>query len=274
MWGAIIGDMVGASFAGKLNNNYRFETAEHFGGYTVNTLLVTALEEYLSYAPTPPSGRIAVKLAEREIGGIQKKYLQRSAGLCDEPRKRWISSAGLRRTIAVGAFAPVLALPLAVVCDDVEQAAERAEQTCAYISDCAESREAARAGAVLLYSLMHGIDKTELNEICEPFCGFAPEVPYAEIQETLSEGGGVREYVQGAVAALVKSYDFDSAVRFAAALGREPQTVCALAGAMAEAYYKEIPPELAEKAMNGLEIHERTKVKNFMKKTEGKYLTK
>lgn len=266
MWGAIIGDMVGASFAGKLNHDSRFEPEEHLGGYTVNTLLITALEEYLTYDPTPPSGRIAVKLAEREIAGIQKRYLRRNAELCDAPRRRWLASAGVRRNISEGAFSPVLALPLALVCSDIEEVTQRAEQTCAYISDCAESREAAKAAAVIIYSLGHGIDKSELGEICEPFCGFQPQLPYEDIRETLSAGGGTRELIQGAVAALIKSYDFDSAVRFAAALGREPQTICALAGAMAEVCYREIPDGLAEKAMAKLGIYERGKVKIFMKK--------
>lgn len=264
MWGAVIGDMVGASFAGKLNNDSRFEVGEHFGSYTMNTLMMTALAEYLSFSPKPPKGRIAEKLAAREIAGMQKRYLSRNPEMADEMRSKWASRAGLSRTMAEGAFTPVLALPLAYVCDDVEDITARASLTCGYISDCAASREAASAAAVLIYSLGHGIDKTELNEICEPFCGFEPAVPYLDIQELLSEGGNARMLIQGASAALIKSYDFDSAIRFAAALGREPQTVCALAGAMAEAYYKEIPEELLQQAYSRIGILERDKIGKFM----------
>ncbi len=266
MWGAVIGDMVGSSFAGKLNSDCRFEVTEHFGGYTVNTLLIAALAEYLYYDPAPPEGKIARKLAGREIAGIQKKYLSRRRELCDEPRSKWASFAGVRRSIAPAMFSPVLALPLACVCGDVEEAVSRAELACAYISDCEESREAAKAAAVVLFSLRHGIGKEEINEICEPFCGFDLGVPYAEIQETLSEGGTPRDLIRGAVAALVKSYDFDSAIRFAAALGREPQTICALAGAMAEICYGEPPEELKNLAENQLDIFYKTIIGKFADK--------
>lgn len=272
MWGAFIGDMVGASFRDKLNNSCRFEVSEHFGEATENTLLITALEEYLSYDPEPPAGKIAGKLAAREIAGLQKKHLSRLPELADDPRSRWISRAGLSRCIAPAAFSPVLALPLAYVCDDVEELISHAELTCAYISDCGESREAAVAAAVILFSLLHGVDKSEINEVCEPFCGFPLDTDYREIQEQLAVSGQPRELIQGAVAALVKSYDFDSAVRFAAALGRETQTLCALAGAMAEACYGKPPEELTDCVLCKLDIITKTKAEKFLKKYINKFL--
>lgn len=246
--------MVGSGFIGKLNTDYRFEISENLSEPTVVTSLVTAAAELVCCGFNPAGGKAARALAAREIAGRQKTCLARAPELADEPRKKWIASAGMRRCIIAADFAPLLALPFAYSCESIEQTMECAELACAYISNCIESVRAAKAGAAAVYSALHGIGKDELADICEPFCGIELTADYGEIQERLLIDGGAEEFVQGAFAAVRKAYDFDSAVRFAAALGRGAPEVCALAGAAAEAAGYGIDPSLKEKARERLGV--------------------
>lgn len=264
MWGIIIGDMVGAEFEGKLNTDYRFDLSQNLKSPTAVTALVTAAAELCCCGFKPDGGKAARFLAAREIAGRQKTYLIRSPQLADEPRKKWISNAGMRRCIVAADFAPLLAVPFISGCESIEQAADCAELACAYISNCSESVKAARAGAAAVFAAAHGVDKTQLAEICEPLCEIHLCGGYDEVQEQLLIDGGAVEFVQAAFAAVQKGYDFDSTIRFAAAMGRGASCVCALAGAICEASGDEIDIRLVEKARQKLDVMTLRVVERFV----------
>lgn len=263
MWGALIGDMVGAGFVGKLNTDYRFELSESLHDPTAITALITAAEELTCYGFKPAEGKIASALAARELAGRQKTYLLRAPELADDPRKKWIASATMRRCIIPADFSPLLGVPFAYSCEDIEDAVGCAELACAYISNCTESVRAAKAGAAAVFAALHGVGKDEIAEVCEPFCGIDLTTGYEEMQERLLIDGGATDFVQGAFAAVRRAYDLDSAVRFAAALGRGAPSVCALAGAMAEAAGGGIDSRLVGKARERLDAATLRTVERF-----------
>ena len=66
-----------------------------------------------------------------------------------------------------------------------------------------------------------------------------------------------------AVAAFLESTDFESAIKLAISYGSDSDTIAAMAGSIAEAYYKEIPLYIANFCKCKLDKHAACLCKEF-----------
>ena len=69
-----------------------------------------------------------------------------------------------------------------------------------------------------------------------------------------------------AVVAFLESEDFESAVRIAISYGSDADTIADMAGAIAEAYYGEISPEITEFCVSKIPPKQRDLIREFYKR--------
>nr|WP_262484042.1 ADP-ribosylglycohydrolase family protein [Bacteroides stercorirosoris] len=70
---------------------------------------------------------------------------------------------------------------------------------------------------------------------------------------TLSPYAGIYSHlVQESIIAFLESTDFESAIRLTVSLGGDADTMGAITGGIAEAYYKEVPPHIRQKVIKRL----------------------
>lgn len=246
MLGAIIGNMAGAGFAHEFTHTYKFTLADGRFLLSCETVFMAAICDLLCYTNKPAIGRIEKKLAAREIAQILKKYARYYPELLDSPHQKWAASPGLTHCTAQADFSPVFALPCAYAYDSLDNVLAQTELACEKLCDTDTSRSCATALNSAVYALHHGAEK---DNICDYIVGLADEeltFNYDECRENLGFARDPKAALRAGFAAFIRSYDFDSALRYAIACGAMPSVTAAVAGALAGEYYREIPKELSE----------------------------
>ena len=96
-----------------------------------------------------------------------------------------------------------------------------------------------------------------------------PEAANSEVMgtETSDSEGSVPE----SIIAFLESTDYESAIRLAISLGGDADTMAAIAGGIAEAYYQEIPPYIVEEVQKRLPQEFIEVMQRFYEKFVDKY---
>ena len=73
-----------------------------------------------------------------------------------------------------------------------------------------------------------------------------------EIRPNYSFDVSCQESVPEAIIAFLQSDDFETAIRLAVSIGGDSDTLACIAGGIAHAFYKEIPPQIEKEVRNRL----------------------
>lgn len=115
------------------------------------------------------------------------------------------------------------------------------------------------AGAVFLART--GADKAEIRRFVEEK-GYNLQFTLDEIRETYSFNETCQDTVPQAVVAFLESSDFEDAIRCAISVGGDSDTLAAITGGIAEAFYG-IPKHIKEKTLSYLPEDLRQITENF-----------
>lgn len=123
--------------------------------------------------------------------------------------------------------------------------------------DHPEGIKGAQATASAIFLARTGHDKAEIKAYVEREFGYDLSRCCDEIRPTYHHVESCQETVPQAITAFLESCDFEDALRTAVSLGGDSDTLAAITGSIAEAFYgvpeelrqecrKRLPPELAE----------------------------
>ena len=241
MFGAVIGDIIGGGFALEPVRTYKLDLTDGKFAFTCNSVLMAAVCDMLYYCSDPPSGKIDYAIRSRESVDMLKKYARLFSDLMPPTHTEWTKQRKRAHCIAQADFSPIFAVGCAYAADTLDDVLALTDLFCAYICDTEHSRSCAKAVNSALYALKRGAEK---DSIADYVVGLDITGDQQEIDETLSMKRTPEAAVRAAFEAFTRSYDFDSALRFAIAYGAMSPTVAAVTGALAGEYYKAIPDEL------------------------------
>lgn len=113
-----------------------------------------------------------------------------------------------------------------------------------------EGIKGAEAVAVAIYMARRGLTKDEIREKMERY--YSLDFTLDEIRDTYRFNETCQETVPQAIEAFLESISFEDAIRNAISIGGDSDTLAAITGSIAEAYYG-VPEELKEKALSYLD---------------------
>lgn len=242
MIGAIIGDIVGSRFelANHKSTDFELFTKEcHFTDDTVMTLAVAKALLESNGNPTILSVN-AVKCMQ-ELG---RKYPNCGYG---HMFWLWLHKRNPKPYNSLGNGSAMRISPVAYVAKTMEQ--------CLYFSDVVTNVShnhpqgvlGARATAVTTWAALHDWSKQEIKELIQDQF-YDLNFTIDEIRPNYSFDATCPGSVPQAIKAFLESNDFEDAIRLAVSIGGDSDTIAAIAGGIAGAYYG-IPNNIKARAL-------------------------
>lgn len=259
MIGAIIGDIFGQPFENKFMKTKDVDLSNLNCTFTDDTVLTVAtarailekkefVDMYHMYGMAWP---------DRGYGGGFKTWLNSKDRL---PYNSFGNGSAMR----VG---PIGFLKNADV--DTVMALAKLSAECTH--DHPEGVKGAQAIALAIYLANKGLNKAKIRTAITKFFGYDLNFSIAELSRTYVFDCTCQGTVPQAIVCFLESENFEDAIRNAILLGGDTDTIAAMAGGIAQAFYKGIPNWMVNKMDEVLDPRLAAIVKEFSVKYECQY---
>lgn len=241
MFGAAIGDIIGSRFEFHNYKGTDFELFVPNCRFTDDTVCTTAVAEWAINGFENDLSLIVKKWGNRYrragYGGMFSQWLNPNVPLL--PYGSWGNGSAMRVS-AIG-----------WVCDDIDAVLDYAKKSAEITHDHPEGIKGAQAVAIAIYFARKGESKAFIKHYIEQNFGYNLDRTCDEIRPTYTFDVSCQGSVPPAIIAFLESDDFESAVRLAVSLGGDSDTIAAITGSIAEAFYG-IPEQIKAQAMEYL----------------------
>ncbi|MFQ5442715.1 MAG: ADP-ribosylglycohydrolase family protein [Thermodesulfobacteriota bacterium] len=231
MIGAIAGDIIGSVFEATPIKTTDFALFNKFSAFTDDTVLTVAV-----------ASAILKKTGYKEaLRDFAKRYPDRGYGMYFY---EWAVSEEGTPYNSFGNGSAMRVSPVGFAFGSIEEVLSEAKKSAEVTHNHPEGIKGAEAAALAVFLAKTGNSKAEIKrEITERFqydlTRTLDEIRPGYVYNATCEGS-----VPEAIIAFLESRDFEDAVRKAISLGGDSDTLAAIAGSIAEAFYKEIPTEI------------------------------
>lgn len=286
MLGAIIGDIVGSIYEFDNIKTKEFEFFQENMELTDDSVMTLAVAKALMDT-LEIGNETGFKNLSREISEEKLKLIQNKFGSEINPKTELEANAILRMVeignkypymsygtrfrywleepIAYNSFGNGSAMrvsPVAYVAKNIEEVKFLSREVTKVSHNHEEGIKGAEATAVAIFMAKKGSSKEEIKSEMEKY--YSLDFKY----EDLVKNYGFDETCQGtvpeAIYIFLESKDFEDAIRTAISIGGDSDTLAAIVGSIAEAYY-DIPEELEKKALSYMDSFERKIYDEFEK---------
>lgn len=252
--GAVIGDIVGSRFEWDNIKSKEFELFSSKCDFTDDSVMSIAVAKaFMNSAADGTALNIELVAAMQTYGRI---YPNRGYG---GRFKEWIKSRHPEPYKSWGNGAPMRCSAAGMLAKSAEEAWSLGEQTALPTHNHNFALTAAGLTATMIYEANHGASMEELRGLAES----RYDVPKCdELRPGYSFDVSSQGTMPAALAAFLESSSFEDAIRNAISLGGDSDTIAAITGSIAEAYWG-VPDEIWMKASQYLDSHLRKTVKEF-----------
>ena len=260
MLGAIIGDTVGSIYEFHNTKDYDFALFNAESGYTDDSVMTMAVARWLLTDPERTYQKLEdtmVEFAENcpcPMGGYGTGFyfwLFHPEGLRPydgqygaspyasttgrHPYGSWGNGSAMRAS-AVGWFF-----------DSLEETERVAAISAAITHNHPEGIKGAQATAAAIFLARNGKTKDEIRDYVEKTYGYDLHKTWEYWHPIYRWEDSCQGTVPQAMIAFLDSTDFEDAIRKAVSLGGDSDTLACITGGIAEAFYREIPKEMADR---------------------------
>lgn len=248
MLGAIVGDIIGSYYEFRPYKKEDFPLFLEKSRFTDDTVMTLAvgLGVMRGYKDEQTS-REAFIDNMHEIGyayyrcGFGARFVQWLLRKSREPYNSFGNGSAMRVSSVAWAYQTL---------EDVEKFAKiSAEVT----HNHPEGIKGAQATAAAIFLARQGNTKQEIKEFIQKRFGYDLSRCVDEIRKTYRFNETCQGSVPEAIICFLESKNFEDAVRKAVSLGGDSDTQAAIAGSIAEAFYREIPNDILEPALAKLD---------------------
>ena len=156
--------------------------------------------------------------------------------------------------------------PCGIAGRTLEEALLLSEKVTAVTHNHEEGLKGAEAVTAVIYLAGHGKSKEEICEYVKKNY-YDMDFTLDEIREAYGFDESCQGTVPQAIEAFLEAEDFEDTIRNAISIGGDSDTLAAIAGSMAEAYYG-VPEDIREKVMSYLDEEEKKIIEEFERKYE------
>lgn len=233
MLGAIAGDIIGSVYEGSAHSSMPADTALFHPNcrFTDDSVLTIAVADALlnGQGYLRAIRDYALRYPRAGYGG---KFL------------RWANSSDLAPYNSWGNGSAMRVSPIAYAFETMEEVLAEAEKSAAVTHNHPEGVKGAQAIAAAVFLARKGENRAEIKTFIENNFAYDLSRTLDEIRPVYTFDVSCQGSVPQAIRAFLESTDFEDAVRKAISLGGDSDTIACMAGAIAEPFYKEVPPAI------------------------------
>ena len=271
MYGAILGDIIGSPYEFDQGNKSKdFPLFSDNSCFTDDTVMTVAVAEVFLKAPCPQgcyvaAGDTAVEVIRQDLIAAMRKYgaLYPRAGY-GLRFSRWLRSRHPKPYNSFGHGSAMRVSPVGWLFDSLEKTLAMAELSAAVTHNHPEGIKGAQATAAAIYLARTGSTKTEIKAFIEENFQYDLSRTCDQIRPDYYHIESCQETVPEAITAFLEGESFEDVIRTAVSLGGDCDTLTAIAGSIAEAFYG-VPEELKAECRSRLTPDLLTIVDRFYK---------
>lgn len=266
MLGAIIGDIVGSRFEFHNTKNKHFNFFDERCYFTDDTVMTVAVAQALLSSKSPSELKRNTVVCMRRVG---QAYPHSGYG---GMFSRWLVTANPQPYNSYGNGAAMRISPVGFLARDAEDVKKLSEAVTSVTHNHPEGLKGAEAIAMAIYWARQNEDKEDIFQFIARY--YYPvlkteELTYESLHKNYSWEYGLgsvtcQDSVPQAIACFKKSESFEDAIRLAVSIGGDSDTIAAMVGGIAEAYYG-IPEEIEKQAYEFLPEEFITVIEKFRK---------
>jgi ADP-ribosylglycohydrolase len=250
MLGAIAGDVIGSVHESARTKTKDFPLLTPQSRFTDDSVLTVAVADCLLH------GRDYVDAFHDYFhaypnAGYGSTFWLWASGRRREPYQSWGNGSAMRVS------------PVAYARATLEEVLAEARRSAAVTHDHREGIRGAQATAAAVYLARTGSTKEQIRRYIEERFDYFLDETVDDLRPTYPFDASCQGSVPQSILAFLESNGFEDAVRNAISLGGDADTMACIAGAIAEAYYGGVPPEIAEPVLARLDDHLRGVVSAF-----------
>jgi ADP-ribosyl-[dinitrogen reductase] hydrolase len=253
MLGAIVGDIVGSRFEFNNHRSKEFKLFDQACSITDDSIMTLAVAQALmeteksmepkrAYRFTDDYHRLLGQLTVKCMQEIGRKYPNCGYGsrfAC------WMFSDKPKPYNSFGNGAAMRISPAALAARSESEATRLSATITAVTHNHPEGIKGAEATVLAIYMAGHGCSKEEIRDrISKDY--YPLDFSIEQIRPTYQFNAICQESVPQAITAFLESASFEDAIRTAISLGGDSDTIGAITGSIAEAYYG-VPEEIGHK---------------------------
>lgn len=237
--GAVIGDIVGSRFE---FDNYRgkdFELLTENSGFTDDSICTAAVAEW---AAGGCFGDLAL---------IMQRWCRRYPSVGYGTNfNTWIWSEPPKPYDSWGNGAAMRVSPVAWMFDTLSDTLNAACDSATITHNHPEGIKGAQATAAAIFWARTGENKAFIRENISGLFGYDLSKSCDEIRPVYFFNESCQDTVPQAITAFLESDGFEDAVRLAVSLGGDSDTLAAITGSVAEAYYRALPRQIVSRVLD------------------------
>ena len=237
--GAIAGDIIGSYYEFVPIKSIDFPlfngSSSHF---TDDTIMTIANADWL--------------LTGDSLLGIMQDYGNRYHSSYGSMFYEWLRADNPQPYNSWGNGSAMRVSPIDWAFNTLEETLEAAKQSAEVTHNHPEGIKGAQATAACIYLARTGKSKQEIKEYVETTFGYNLNRTCDDIRPTYHFNESCQGTIPESIIAFLESTDYESAIRLTISLGGDADTMGAITGGIAEAYYKEIPQYIIDEVLKRL----------------------
>lgn len=255
--GAVAGDVIGSVYEFNPTHDYHFPLLQKGMMYTDDTIITIAVADWLLNDPilsTEKLARIMRKWGRKYrypmggYGGYFDRWLDDDRAM---PYNSWGNGSAMRVSAVGFAF------------DSLEDTLIVARRSAEVTHNHPEGIKGAQATAAAIFMARTGRTKEEIRKYVSETFGYDLHRTCDDIRPTYKFEGSCQETVPQSLIAFFDSTDYESAIRLTVSLGGDADTMGAITGSVAAAYYGKIPAKVTDFVMQLLPQDMTGVIRNF-----------
>ena len=237
--GAIAGDIIGSVYEWNRTKKTDFYLFTPFSKFTDDTVMTVANADWL--------------LTGNDLVGIMKGYGNRFQGRgYGGMFSKWLKESESKPYNSFGNGSAMRVSPIGWAFDTLEETLEAAKQSAEVTHNHPEGIKGAQATAACVFLARTGKSKEEIKEYIEKTFGYNLSRTCDEIRPDYHFDVTCQGSVPESIIAFLESTDFENAVRLAVSLGGDADTMGAITGGIAEAFYGGVPKHIRKEVLKRL----------------------
>ena len=233
MIGVIAGDVIGSIHEHGGTKSVNFPLFHHQCRFTDDTVMTVASAYAILH-------RQPYKDAYLRFG---RQYPNAGYG---ESFHRWLFAAAPAPYNSWGNGSAMRVAPVGFAFDTVDDVLREAERSAAVTHDHPEGIKGAQATALAVFMGRSGATKEDIREELIRRFGYDLRRTIEQIRPTYRWDVSCAGSVPEAITAFLDSTDVEGAIRLAISLGGDADTQAAIAGGIAEAFYRGVPADIVD----------------------------